>query len=119
MCYVFVIPTIDEEIEISRCLPLKDAKGHRGTTLWEYQVHRKIQNIHYFITYKNSSLLDFCLFLSVLYTQAILNFVPWKVNNRNTYESIIFPAGFIWAMLVFKQFMEKYVKAINKFSVHL
>lgn len=117
MCHIFAIPAVEEEIEKS--IPLQDAKGHCGSTLWKYKVHRKIQNIHNFITYNNSSLLNFCLFLSILYTYVILNFFLWKVINRNEYESISFLASFIWTTLIFKQFMEKYVKAINKFSVHL
>ena len=59
----------------------------------------------------------FCL--SPLYTQMILNFFLWKVTNRHKHKSIIFLARYIETLLVFKQFMEKYVKAINKFSVHL
>ena len=58
-------------------------------------------------------------FLSPLYTQMILNFFLWKVTNRHEHKSIIFLARYIETLLVFKQFMEKYVKAINKFSVHL
>ena len=49
----------------------------------------------------------------------ILNFFLWKVTNRHEHKSIIFLARYIETLLVFKQFMEKYVKAINKFSVHL
>ena len=58
-------------------------------------------------------------FLSPLYTQMILNFFLWKVTNRHEHKSIIFLARYIETLLVFKQFMEKYVKTINKFSVHL
>ena len=59
----------------------------------------------------------FCL--SPLYTQMILNFFLWKVTNRQEHKSIIFLDRYIGTLLVLKQFMEKYVKAINKFSVHL
>ena len=67
MCHIFAIPAVEEEIKISICLPLKGAKGHRRTTLWKYEVHRKNQNVHNFINYNNSGLLNFCLFLPVLY----------------------------------------------------
>lgn len=89
-------------------------------SLWNYIMEIwGTQNIQNFITYHHSSLLNFCLFLSLLHTYVILNFFLWKVTNRNKYESTIFLEGCIWTMLVFKQFMEKYVKAINKFSVQL
>lgn len=118
MCHRFAIPAIEEEMEISMRLPLKYAKGHGVTTFRKYKAHRKTQNICNSITHNHSSLLNFWLFLSVLYSYTILNFFLWKVTNRNEYKSFISLAGFVWTMLIFKQFMEKYVKAINKFSVH-
>lgn len=42
--------------------------------IMEIEGTQKVQNIHNFINYNNSSLLNFCLFLSVLYIYAILNF---------------------------------------------
>lgn len=81
MCHIFAIPAIEEEIEISIHVPLKYVKGHCVSTLRKYKVHRKTQNICNFINH--NSLLNFCLFLSVLYSYVILNFFLWKVTDRN------------------------------------
>lgn len=35
MYHIFAIPAVEEEIEISVRLPLKDAKSHCVTTLWK------------------------------------------------------------------------------------
>jgi len=37
---MFAIPIVEEEIEISIGLLLKDSKDHCGTTLWKYEVHK-------------------------------------------------------------------------------
>ena len=37
--YICPIPIVEEEIEISIGLFLKDSKDHCGNTLWKYEVH--------------------------------------------------------------------------------